>query len=120
MGNDGKTPNVIPTSRLSPQALSLLNNFIPRVGGAGPCVPLAGATGAQNNVVCSGVGTVTSDAFDVRIDRYQTQKINMFGLYSLQQFQLGAPGPLAQAGDRPSATFRNISFAQPSLALDSM
>jgi Carboxypeptidase regulatory-like domain/TonB dependent receptor len=107
MGNDGKTPNVIPTSRLSPQALYLLNKFIPRVGGDGPCVPLAGATGAQNNVVCSGVGTVTSDAFDVRIDRYQTQKINMFGRYSLQQFKQYAPG--AFGDDAGGPTFSNFA-----------
>lgn len=107
MGNDGHTPNVIPTSRLSPQAVYLLNNFIPKVGGSGPCATLAGATGAQNNVVCSGVGTVNSDSFDVRIDRYQTQKINMFGRYSLQQFQQGAPGAFGSVAGGP--TFSNFS-----------
>jgi hypothetical protein len=118
MGNDGHTPNVIPTSRLSPQALYLLNKYIPRVGGEGPCAPLAGASGAQNNVVCSGTGTVNSDAFDIRIDRYQSQRINMFGRYSLQQFNQFAPGAFGTIAGGPSfsnfsgtSDLRNQSFA---------
>ena len=106
MGNDGKTPNVIPTARLSSQAQYLLSHFIPQVG-TGPCAAIAGATGTQNNVVCSGVGIINSDAFDVRVDHYLSQKTHMFGRYSLQQYQQGAPGAFGDIAGGP--TFSNFS-----------
>src|SRR5579884_715399 len=62
--------NVIPTALLSPQAQNLLK-FIPLPN-------IAGATGAQPNYDASGVGIVNSDSFNVRVDRYQTEKMHMF------------------------------------------
>ncbi len=71
----------IPTSQLSPQALALLN-YIPM-----PNVP--NAVGANPNYSGSGSGIVNWDGFDIRMDRYQTEKMHMFGRYS---FAAGRPG----------------------------
>ena len=46
------------------------------------CPIFPGVTGAAPNYAASGAGIVNSDAFDVRVDRYQTEKLHMFGRYS--------------------------------------
>src|SRR5690242_18534145 len=87
----------IPTAQLSPQALALLN-FIPM-----PNVP--NAVGANPNYSASGSGIVNWDGFDVRIDRYQTEKMHMFGRYSFLQVNQTVPGAFGfQAGGPNFAT----------------
>src|SRR5690348_2587739 len=54
----------IPTSQLSPQALYLLNKYIPLPN-------VANAVGSNPNYSASGSGIVNWDGYDVRIDRYQ-------------------------------------------------
>jgi outer membrane receptor protein involved in Fe transport len=83
-GNNGTTPNVIPTARLSPQAQAILA-FVPL-----PNVP--GAAGGTPNYVANGTSIVNSDSFDVRVDRYQTQSFHMFGRYSFLRVDQSAPG----------------------------
>ena len=77
-------------------------------------------TGATPNYTASGSGIVDSDAFDVRVDRYQTEKLHMFGRYSFLQdgpdesrrFRYAAGGPAysttAFAG---AASLRNQSLS---------
>jgi hypothetical protein len=93
MGNNGTTPNVIPTALLSPQALALLQLIpLPNISGV--------TNAAANNFQGNGTAITNSDSFDVRVDLFQSQKIHMFGRYSLQQYQQSAPGAFGlEAGE---------------------
>lgn len=95
------TNAVIPTSLLSPQAESLLS-FIPLPN-------IAGATGAAPNYAASGSGIVNWNAFDVRVDRYQTEKLHMFGRYSFLQVNQTIPGAFGSAAGGPN--FATTAFA---------
>ncbi len=86
--------NAIPPPRVSQQAQNLLK-FIPP-----PNIP--GASGALPNYVGSGTAIQNSQAFDVRVDRYQTEKLHMFGRYSLQHYTLQAPGAFGFEAGGPS------------------
>ncbi len=94
--------NIIPSTCLSAQAQSLLNKFIPL-----PNVP--GATGAALNYAASGTGVKNGDAFDIRVDQYQTERLHMFGRYSFQRYDLLSPGAYGfQAG---GLNFPNFPFS---------
>jgi len=93
--------NVIPTSRISPQALALLK-FIPL-----PNIP--GAAGGTSNYAATGTGIINTDSFDVRIDRHQSQKLDMFGRYSFLQVALGAPGAYGLVAGGQNFTNPNFS-----------
>ena len=75
---------IIPAARLSPQAQNLLALF--PVGGT-PSPDLT-----SNNFGASGNNTLDSDGFDVRSDYTATQKLHVFGRYSLQKFLRSGPG----------------------------
>jgi hypothetical protein len=93
--------NTIPTGMLSSQAEKMLA-LIPM-----PDVP--GATGALDNYAASGVQLFDTNAFDVRIDQYQTDKLHLFGRYSFQQYYQQAPGAFGNTAGGPH--FNNIYFA---------
>ncbi len=76
--------NIIPASLIAPQASTLLGYI--------PMPNIAGVTGAAPNYTASGSAIVNSDSFDVRVDRYQTEKLHMFGRYSFLQVAQQAPG----------------------------
>src|SRR5579884_4462659 len=76
-GRQQFTGAVIPTTLLSPQAENLLKLI--------PLPNIDGATGAAPNYNASGNGIVHNDAFDIRADRYQSEKLHMFGRYSFLQ-----------------------------------
>src|SRR5260370_36092678 len=103
---------MIPNSLLSFQAQNLLK-VIPL-----PNVP--GVNGATPNYVAAGTAITNSDAFDVRVDRYQSEKIHMFGRYSLQQWGLSAPGAFgteAGGANFPGTSFLGkLAVRNPSLA----
>lgn len=113
-GAVGRTPftgNLIPVNRLSTAAKNLL---------AGLPLPNFGPVGAvANNFVASGSGLYDDDAFDVRIDHQTSEKLHIFGRYSLADFRLsGSPifGALGgngfgQGGLAGSANTRNQSIA---------
>src|SRR5215468_11006593 len=84
----------IPTALLSQQALKLLQTI--------PLPNIPGATGAGPNYSASGFGILNSDAFNVRVDRYQTEKLHMFGRYSFMRYDLGAPGAFGFLAGGPS------------------
>jgi hypothetical protein len=92
---------VIPTALLSPQALKLLQSV--------PLPNIPGATGANPNYAASGFGIVNNDSFDVRVDRYQTEKLHMFGRYSFLQVNQTVPGAFGFAAGGPS--FPTTAFA---------
>ncbi len=106
------TGNMIPGPLLSPQAVALLK-FIPMPN-------ISGVTGATNNYVGSGSKVEQVDSFDVRVDRYQTDKLHMFGRYSFYQDTQTAPGAFGFAAGGPqfpaaafagSSALRNQSLA---------
>ena len=95
---------IISGTLLSPQAQALLQ-FIPL-----PNFP--GALPTDPNYVGSGSGIVNSDSFNVRADRYQTEKLHMFGRYSLLQYAQAAPGAFGFAAggqNFPTANFAGTS-----------
>ena len=83
--------NTVPTSMLSPQALSLLS-LIP--------MPNLLVVGGAPNYAASGQQVINSDTFDTRVDHAQTEKLHMFGRYSYQKYFTEQPG-LFGAGRRP-------------------
>jgi hypothetical protein len=91
----------IPASQLSPQALALLNYI--------PLPNVANAVGANPNYSASGSGVVNWDGYDVRVDRYQTEKIHMFGRYSRLQVDQVIPGAFGFEAGGPN--FATTAFA---------
>ncbi len=75
--------NIIPSSALAPQAQALLR-FIP--------LPNSIANLDAPNFSSSGGVSSDDDAFNTRVDHYTTEKMHIFGRYSLQQFRVLAPG----------------------------
>jgi len=92
---------VIPTNLLSPQSQALLK-FIPLPN-------VSGATGASPNYAASGSGIVNWDGFDVRVDRYQTEKLHMFGRYSFLEVNQTVPGAFGFEAGGPN--FSTTAFA---------
>ncbi len=86
--------NVIPTDLLSPQAQNLLALL--------PLPNISGVTGAVPNYNASGQGILNSNSFDVRIDRYQSEKLHMFGRYSFMQYAQQSPGAFGLLAGGPS------------------
>lgn len=93
--------NIIPTNRLSPQALSILKSL--------PMPNVVGVSGATPNYVSSGFGVLNSDASDIRVDRYQTEKIHMFGRYSFMRYDQLIPGAFGYAAG--GAAYSTTAFA---------
>lgn len=95
--NSGSTPatrtqypnNVIPASQLSPQGQALLS-----------LIPMPNLTAGPNqpNYVGSGSVALGENSFDTRIDDYQTDKLRIFGRYSLQRFNMNSPALFGLAG----------------------
>jgi hypothetical protein len=80
---------VIPTSRISSQAAALLK-LIPA-----PNIP---AARDQPNYSGSGAVNFNDDAFNTRVDYYQSEKLHWFGRYSLADFRINSPGIYGAAG----------------------
>jgi hypothetical protein len=83
------TGAIIPSSRMSPQTVNLLN-LIPA-----PNVP---ASKDQPNYSGSGAVNFNDDAFNNRVDYYQTEKLHWFGRYSFVNFVISSPGIYGAAG----------------------
>src|SRR5882724_5503191 len=74
----GKAPGTcIDNSRLSPQAVALLNQF-----------PAPNAAGILNNISAGGNGIFNNDQFNIRIDGQATTKLHAFGRYSFANYTL--------------------------------
>jgi hypothetical protein len=93
--------NQIPTAMISSQATNLLKLI--------PLPNIAGATGAAPNYQASGSGLVNNDSFDTRVDRYQSEKMHMFGRYSFLQVNQMAPGAFGLLAGGPN--FATTTYA---------
>src|SRR5204862_7609509 len=77
-----------------------------------PLPNFLGALPTDPSYVGSGSGIVNSDSFNVRADRFQTEKLHMFGRYSLLQYAQAAPGAFGFAAggqNFPTANFAGTS-----------
>ena len=97
--------NRIPTARLSPQALRLLN-FIPLPN-------ISGALRDAPNYVGSGVINFDEDLANTRWDYFHSSALQFFGRYSFADYRLDSPGIFGyEGGGRgfdESAPFAGIS-----------
>ena len=83
--------NVIPTGRLSPQALAILK-LIPLPNRAGT------ENGTRDNFVASGSEPFNSDSVDVRLDDRVNDRLNVFGRYSYATFDRNGPTSFGAGG----------------------
>ena len=104
-------PNAtIPPNRISSQAAALLK-LLPA-----PNVP---ASKDQPNYSGSGAVKFDDDAFNTRVDHFTTEKLHIFGRYSLAKFNINSPGiygPAGGPGYDPSGSVS--SFAGQSTSLN--
>ena len=80
------TPFLIPVTKLSSQALSIVTLFPTPTNG-----------NVQNNFVGAGSGPFTQNSFDTRID-FTASSLQVFGRFSLDYFSLSGKGSLGQLG----------------------
>ena len=84
--------NIIPPSRLSQPTLNLLK-----------LIPSANTAAAldQPNFASSGGVKFDDDAANIRIDHFTTDKLHIFGRYSVQDFRMVAPGSFGLVAGGP-------------------
>jgi hypothetical protein len=90
--------NVIPASRLSPQAQNIL-----------ALIPLPNAEGIRDNYIAQGSETFDSDAGDVRVDGRLDERLNVFARYSIASFFRDGPTALGQGGGQELVTLGGVS-----------
>src|SRR5713226_811011 len=86
----GRTPfagNLIPNTRISPQATAMLALF-----------PKPTSAGVNNNLVTTGAGPFKQNSFDTRIDYSAPRNYQIFGRFSLDYFSLSGTGGLGALG----------------------
>ncbi len=79
--------NVIPTNRLSPQALAILN-----------LLPLPNAPGIRDNYIAQGSEAFDNDAANLRLDGRLSENLNLFARYSYQRYDLTGPQAFGAGG----------------------
>ena len=85
------TGNLIPMSRISPQAAAILAEF--------PQPNTPGSNGGTAfNFLANGAGPYSQNAFDTRIDFSASQSVSVFGRFSLDYFSLSGKGCLGALG----------------------
>jgi hypothetical protein len=89
---------IIPTARLSQQALRLINQL-----------PLPNRPGIELNYAASGIEVFDSDQWNTREDWYVSNKFHVFGRYSFARFIRGGPGAFGDLLGGPA--FDNINFS---------
>jgi outer membrane receptor protein involved in Fe transport len=111
--DSGETPaartqfpgNVIPASRISPQAQALLKYL-----------PLPNRTAGPNQPNYQGSGSIAlqEDSFNTRVDSYATDKMHLFGRYSLQRFDMTSPAIFGIGGGPgfDASTFAGLSYSK--------
>ncbi|MGE5816139.1 MAG: TonB-dependent receptor domain-containing protein, partial [Acidobacteriota bacterium] len=96
---------VIPTDRLSPQALALLD-----------LIPHANATGLDNGTrnifVASGTETFDENSINARIDGRLTPNLNTFGRYSMGKFFRNGPQAFGKGGGDELVSLGGVSDAR--------
>jgi outer membrane receptor protein involved in Fe transport len=98
--------NKIPTNQLSPQGAALLS-----------LIPLPNLTAGPNqpNYVGSGSVALLENSFDTRADYFATDKLRIFGRYSMQRFNMTSPALFGLAG---GTGFDSSQFAGTSYSLN--
>src|SRR5262249_8225396 len=86
-GRTACTGNLIPNTRISPQATGMLALF-----------PAPTASGVSNNLVTTGAGPFKQNSFDTRIDYSAPRNYQIFGRFSLDYFSLSGKGGLGALG----------------------
>jgi hypothetical protein len=86
--------NILPSSRLDPNAIKLLNLF-----------PAPNGTGLLNNYATNPVSSDDIDSFDIRVDRYFGTRDMMFGRVSYSRELRNTPGPFPGIADGVTAVF---------------
>jgi outer membrane receptor protein involved in Fe transport len=81
------TNNIIPSSRLSPQALKILS-----------LIPAPTGPGIRDNFIAQGSEKFNNDSFDVRLDGRLTSAVNTFVRYSFARFDLNGPTAFGTGG----------------------
>jgi hypothetical protein len=94
--------NVIPANRLSPQALNILK-LLPTPNTPGT------DNGTRNNYVANGVETFDADQYDVRVDHRIDNSSNLFGRYSLANFNRNGPTAFGQGGGPALVSLGGVS-----------
>ncbi len=98
--------NKIPTARLSPQAVNLLNKYIPLPN-------FTPASADLPNYVGAGAVKFDEDLTNTRWDYYVSEKMHAFGRYSFADYRLTSPGVFGSAGGGigfdPNSTFAGES-----------
>ena len=89
---------VIPTGRLSAQALAILE-----------LIPLPNRPGVRDNFAVSGTENFDSDQFTTRIDHRWSDRMNVFGRYSWAGFKRDGPTAFGQGGGRDFGTLGGVS-----------
>jgi hypothetical protein len=79
--------NAIPTNRISPQAMSLINSYFPL-----PNTQQLAGEPFTNNYAGNGATAITGNQWDTREDYYVNQRNTIFGRYSDAGFTEAAPG----------------------------
>src|SRR5437016_9184713 len=79
--------NLIPNTRISPQATAMLALF-----------PAPTSSGVSNNLVTTGAGPFDQKSFDTRIDYSAPRNYQVFGRFSLDYFSLSGKGGLGALG----------------------
>src|SRR5256885_1229722 len=79
--------NLIPNTRISPQATAMLALF-----------PAPTSGGISNNLVTTGAGPFDQKSFDTRIDYSAPRNYQVFGRFSLDYFSLSCTGGLGALG----------------------
>ena len=87
--------NIIPTNRLSPQALAIMQ-YLPS-----PNAVDQGGTTFRNNYAATGSEKFDSNQWDTRWDYFINDKSSLFGRYSYAGFNKSAPGAFGVLAGRP-------------------
>jgi hypothetical protein len=96
-GRTAFTGNIIPASKISPQAAAILNyfplpNFTPQFAGED----------YANNFAENGNTAITANQWDTREDYYLNEKNTIFGRYSYAAFTESAPGAFGSTAGGPA------------------
>ncbi len=93
---------IIPTARLSQQALNLLQ-----------LIPLPNAPGRDNgtrdNYVASGIESFDGDTFNIRVDAKLTDKLNTFGRFSFADYERNGPTAFGAGGGPELVSLGGVS-----------
>lgn len=84
------TNSIIPSNRLSPQALAIL--------AAMPAPNRVGTSPITSNFSASGSGIFNDDIFDVRVDHQTSDRMHTFGRYSFGNYNQNAEGAFGVLG----------------------